>query len=222
MNGLALRRMRPERAVIVFMIGLAFAAPEISAQTADAGAGNPEPSRRLVLPGSTSVQRQCLDWSRATVARLLRGAERVVGRKLNVVGPDSVLVARIDGGEVGRDDEMAYATFRVDEGDGRINIYDRTFCRLSEPDRLATLAHELGHVADNALGGNLDKPCPSFPCLWPAWEERGHEIRATAYAYRILNAAGVDPGLLDRHYAGRGAYLARVRQELERQLAAGR
>lgn len=164
---------------------------------------------------SPALLRQCAESAQSLVRELLPGAERLAGRKLNVLGPDGVLLARIDGAEINIDDEVAYVTFRPNDADGRINVYERTFCRFKHQDRRAVMAHELGHVVDQALTGSLGQPC-RMPCVRPPWLERESEVRATAYAFLILRSLGEDGRQVLLHYLGQPAYLERVLQELRR------
>lgn len=164
---------------------------------------------------SPEARRQCAESAQSLVRELLPGAERIAGRKLNVLGPDGVLLARIDGADVSQDDEVAYVTFRPGDEDGRINVFERTFCRFDLTERRAVMAHELGHVVDQALTGNLSRPC-RMPCVQPPWLERESEVRATAYGFLVLRALGEDGRHVLRHYVGQPAYLARVLQELRR------
>lgn len=197
------------------ILPLLFLASHVLAMDAPGTAGLSVGTKLRSSSIAPEARRQCAASAQSLVRELLPGAERIVGRKLNVLGPDGVLLFRIDGVEVSQDDEVAYVTFRPGDEDGRINVFERTFCRFGRGERRAVMAHELGHVVDQALTGNLSRPC-RMPCVQPQWLERDSEVRATAYGFLILRALGEDGRQVLRHYVGQPAYLERVLAELRR------
>lgn len=120
-----------------------------------------------------------------TIDKLRPAAEAVLGRSIDIVPPTMMDIYSSSGSRNGNPDQgIPYAARVV----GREIRVAEAFCRASEGLRLAIIAHELGHVIDEAAD--------TVPMSGsPDWSTDPREISATRRASEILRAAGI--GILD-------------------------
>ncbi len=142
----------------------------------------------LVVHAQALSPRECVRSATELFALLKPQADLLAGRVLQVKPPAAVTLA-------------SFSTAGVDESIGTRGLTDgktieitSRFCRQTDSAKLATLAHELGHVVDYAID----------PKSWDStetgdWNLRPREIQATRYAAVMLEALKKQDVLLS-HY----------------------